>query len=137
MMLARAMMTLSAAVILLLGVLHLLYTFVGTKLVPRDDAVRSAMEGTSPGITRQTTMWKAWVGFNASHALGAMLFGLLYGYLALAQPGLLFASPVLLSIGGAFLAAYVVLGRRYWFRTPFVGILVASVLYVLAMTAVA
>jgi hypothetical protein len=27
-------------------------------------------------------MWKAWVGFNASHSYGAILFGLVYGYLA-------------------------------------------------------
>ncbi len=28
------------------------------------------MQQVSPVITRQTTMWKAWVGFNASHSYG-------------------------------------------------------------------
>ena len=27
-------------------------------------------------ITPQTTLWRAWIGFNASHSLAAILFGL-------------------------------------------------------------
>src|SRR5438046_6957052 len=30
-------------------------------------------------------MWRAWVGFNASHSMGAMLFGLVFAFLALAH----------------------------------------------------
>ena len=28
-------------------------------------------------------MWRAWVGFNATHGFGLILFGALYGYLAI------------------------------------------------------
>jgi hypothetical protein len=35
-------------------------------------------------------MWKAWIGFNASHAYGAIFFGLIYGYLALEHSLLFF-----------------------------------------------
>jgi hypothetical protein len=53
------------------------------------------MSATAPVISRETTMWKAWIGFNASHSLGAILFGLVYGYLALAHPAFLFPIPFL------------------------------------------
>ena len=123
----------SATVILLLGLIHLLYTFHGNKLHPRDAALEARLRDVSPVITRETTMWKAWIGFNASHSYGAILFGLLYGYLALVQSALLFASPFLLVLGLAFLMGYVFLGKVYWFSVPFRGILLATTLYVIAL----
>ena len=123
----------SAAVILLLGLIHLLYTFHGNKLHPRDAALEARLRDVSPVITRETTMWKAWIGFNASHSYGAILFGLLYGYLALVQSAFLFASPFLLVLGLVFLLGYVFLGKVYWFSVPFRGILLATALYVIAL----
>jgi hypothetical protein len=86
------LMVASAAVIFLLGALHLTYTFSGSKLHPRDAELRARLEQVSPLISRQTTMWKAWIGFNASHSYGALLFGAVYGYLALAYRTVLFQS---------------------------------------------
>jgi len=74
-MTSQALITASAAIILTLGLLHLLYTFRGPKLQPREAALETQMTSVSPVITRQTTMWKAWVGFNGSHSYGAILFG--------------------------------------------------------------
>jgi hypothetical protein len=88
------------------------------------------MKEVAPVVTRDTTMWKAWIGFNASHSFGAILFGLGYGYLALANDALLFQSMFLSIVGLVFLVGYVFLGRRYWFSTPFRGIVLATVLYV-------
>ena len=121
---------LSALVIATLGLLHLIYTFRGPKLAPRTVEVRTAMESDSPGISGQTTMWNAWVGFNASHSLGAILFGLVYGYLALAYPQLLFDSVFLSAVGLAMLTALLFLAKRYWFSIPFRGIAVALFLFV-------
>ena len=123
----------SAAIILLLGLAHLLYTFYGPKLQPRDRELQTRMQEVSPVITRQTTMWKAWIGFNASHSFGAILFGAVYGYLSLAHSAFLFESKFLLSLGLLLLFGYVFLGKRYWFSIPFRGILLATSLYVLAL----
>ena len=57
------------------------------------------MQEVSPVITRETTMWKAWVGFNASHSYGLILFGAVYGYLAVAHGDFPFRSVFLLSVG--------------------------------------
>ncbi|MBK8761162.1 MAG: hypothetical protein IPM03_12170 [Sulfuritalea sp.] len=127
----------SAAIILCLGTAHLWLTFRGTALHPRDESLTARMREVTPRLTRQTTMWRAWVGFNASHSFGAMLFGLTWGYLALAQPGVLFASVFLRGLGLVLLAGYAVLGWRYWFSIPFRGIALAAALYVAALIAAA
>jgi len=132
-MLATSLVAASAAIILLLGLIHLLYTFRGTKLHPRDASLKATMSEVSPILTRKTTMWKAWVGFNASHSLGAILFGLIYGYLAIVHSSFLFQSTYLLLVGLLFLAGYAFLGKVYWFRAPFRGIVLSTALYVAAI----
>ena len=134
-MLASFLMAGSAGIVLAFGLVHLLYTFRGRALHPRDDALRERMKETHPFITRETTMWRAWIGFNASHSCSAILFGIVYGYLALAHGDLLFRSPFLLVVGALFLAGYVLLARAYFFSIPFRGIVVSTVLYVAALVA--
>jgi hypothetical protein len=123
------LMSLSALIVLALGVLHLFYTFRGPKLTPRDPALQARMAEVPLVITRQTTMWRAWVGFNASHSMGAILFGLIYGFLGNAYPEILFASPFLLVVGLAMLGGLAVLGKVYWFRIPFRGVVISLACY--------
>ena len=125
----------SSAICLLLGLAHLLFTFHGRKLLPRDLSLQARMQEVSPVITRQTTMWKAWVGFNASHGCGLILFGAVYGYLALAHTVVLFQSAFLLSLGLVLLFGYVFLAKRYFFRTPLRCVILATLLYALALVA--
>src|SRR2546421_11584681 len=131
--LSTSLIAASAAVILLLGLIHLLYTFRGRNLHPRDAQLEARLREVSPVITRETTMWKAWVGFNASHSFGAILFGAVYAYLSLAHGPFLFGSPYLLSVGLLLLLGYVFLGQRYWFSVPFRGIVLATGLYAAAL----
>lgn len=128
-MTANILMAISAGIIFLLGSLHLIYTFFGEKLVPRDAKLQADMKLVSPVITKETTIWKCWIGFNASHSLCAMLFGLVYGYLALRHADFLFASHFLLSLGATLLISLVVLGKLYWFSIPFRGIVLATIFY--------
>jgi hypothetical protein len=119
----------SAAVILLMGLLHLLYTFRGSRFDPRDAELKARLMVVSPVISRETTMWRAWIGFNASHGCGAILFGAVYGYLAVFHSAFLFQSGFLLALGLLLLAGYAILGKLYWFSFPFRGIVVAAYLY--------
>ncbi len=119
----------SAGIILVVGILHLLYTFRGPMLHPRDPKLTERMMAVSPIITRETTMWRAWVGFNATHSLGLILFGVLYGYLAFRHRTFLFDSWFLLTFGFALLVGYSVLAKLYFFRTPFRGVALAAALY--------
>ena len=123
----------SAGITLLLGLLHLLYTFWGPKLLPRDRELQTRMQEVSPVITRETTMWKGWIGFNASHSCAILLFGTVYGYLALAHSEFLFRSVFLLTVGLIFLLGYIILAKKYFFSRPLAGVLLATVFYVLGL----
>ncbi|MBC3767138.1 LIC_13387 family protein [Neptunicella marina] len=113
-----------------LGTVHLIYTFFTERFSPYDPAVAQAMESTSPQLTRETTMWRAWVGFNASHSLGTMLLAAIYIPLAvyhfeLIQNSLWFSVlPVAVGI------AYLVLAKKYWFKIPFIGVLISLVCFI-------
>lgn len=126
---AQLLIVASAAIIFVLGSAHLVYTYVGGKLRPRSPQLLETMRAEHPGISRQTTMWRAWVGFNASHSLGALLFGAIYGYLAVAQPNLLFGSLTLAGIGLVMLSALLALAIAYWFHIPRNGIALALICY--------
>jgi hypothetical protein len=127
---AKILMVLSASILFALGVVHLVYTFWGPNLTPRDPALQISMSQISPVITRETTMWRAWVGFNASHSMGLILFGLVFGFLALAHGPLLFQSPFLLLVGLAMLGGFVLLCRLYFFRAPLTGVSISLACYV-------
>ncbi|MGC9987015.1 MAG: hypothetical protein ABSC07_00395 [Terriglobales bacterium] len=123
-------MVLSSGIIFTLGVVHLVYTFWGPKLTPRDPALQISMSQISPVISKETTMWRAWMGFNATHSMGAILFGLVFGYLALAHGQLLFQSLFLLAVGLAMLGGLVVVSRVYFFSVPLTGICISLACYV-------
>jgi hypothetical protein len=127
---AKILMVFSASIILTLGAVHLVYTFWGPMLTPRDPALQISMSQTSPVITKETTMWRCWVGFNASHSMGLILFGLVFGFLALAHGQLLFQSPFLLVVGLAMLGGFVVLCKVYFFSAPLTGISISLACYV-------
>jgi len=122
-----------ASIFGLLGLMHLLYTFFTHKFNAFDPAVTQAMKNTSPVLTKETSMWAAWVGFNASHSLGALLVAAFYipmaaSHMALIQQSLWFS--LLPSITGL---CYLILAKKYWFKTPFVGILIATICFILAL----
>ena len=126
----NVLMAASATIIGLLGFAHLVFTFWGPQLLPRDKSAKEAMEQVAPVITKQTTIWRMWIGFNASHAMGTLFFGLSYSYLALAHGDILFGSIFLQVLGFAMLAGLVVLAKLYWFIAPLAGAGLSLILYV-------
>ncbi len=129
-MLASTLIAASAAITGLFGSIHLLYTFNGPKMHPRDKNVLLAMQNTCPVITKETTVWRATLGFNATHSMGLMLFGAVYAYLALAHPAMFWQSTFLVTLGMVVLVAYLVLAKLYFFSIPFRGVALATMLYV-------
>lgn len=128
-MASKVLMLLSAGMASLLGVIHLAYTFSGSHLLPRDPALHAAMSQAPLSITRETTVWRAWMGFNASHSMGLILFGLVFGFLALHHTKLFFGSTYLLAVGFATLVGFLVLAKLYWFSVPFAGVAISLLCY--------
>ena len=117
---------LGGTVYFLLGSLHLAFTFFGRHFQAREQRVVEAMQSVAPRITAQTTMWRAWIGFNASHSLGAIVLGLFVIVMALDYPTILLGSGRLLALVNGASFFYLFLAWRYWFRTPLIGIGLAT-----------
>ena len=121
-----------AAIFVLLGTIHIIYTFFTVNFEARDAATTAAMKAASPVLTRRTSIWKCWIGFNASHSLGVLIFGAIYLVLALGHMSVLRDSPTLTWLPVASGAAYTALARRYWFVNPFIGVAVATACFLAA-----
>lgn len=110
----------------LLGSLHVIYTLMDEqrprRLAPRDRDLVALMRTNTLVLTKETTVWRAWIGFNLSHGLGVMSFSAALIYMAAlhfepvrsAAPEVLVAAPVIA-------AAYLGLSLRYWFSIPAIG----------------
>lgn len=126
---AQILLILGASIFGILGTVHLLYTFFTNKFEAHDPNVTEAMKGTSPILTKETSVWNAWVGFNASHSLGAMLVAAFYiplstSYFHIIQQSVWFSSlPVLIGL------SYLILAKKYWFRIPFLGVLISTLCF--------
>ncbi len=99
-------------------------------LSPRDPALREAMAKDTVLLTRRTSLWLAWVGFNLSHSLGAVLFGAVVLLVARSQASFQAQASVFLPLAIVVSGLYLLLGLRYWFRTPIVGIALSGVCFV-------
>ncbi len=128
----QILIVLGAGIYGFLATMHLIYTFTTNRFDARDPGVIEAMKRTSPVLTRRTTMWDAWIGFNGSHSLGGMLFSAVFLLLAFGHMDLLRTSPGFLIVAVAFSLGYLALAIRYWFRIPLTGIAVATVCFVAA-----
>ena len=136
MVLIRVLLICGGSVFVVLGFLHALYTFLDIRnprrIVPDDAAIAAAMATSKVRLTRGgTTMWKAWVGFNFSHSLGAILFGGLSIAAGTTLQTLPVPSWVLLLIA-VIGAVYLVLAVLYWFRIPIAGCAIATACFVIA-----
>ena len=101
-------------------------------LSPRDPAVRDAMARDTILLTRRTTVWLAWVGFNLSHSLGLLLIGVVVVLIGRTSASFQAQAAVFLPLAVLVSATYLVLGVRYWFRTPIIGISLASVCFLVS-----
>jgi hypothetical protein len=124
-MLSKILWLSGSAIFFILGTWHLCYTFFTSKFDPRNKNLMEEMKNTSPLITYETTMWKTWIGFNASHSTGAIFFGLVNSLLA-AEYFYILEKSFLLSLLTILTSGfYLWLAKKYWFSIPFTGILIA------------
>jgi len=107
-MISRILISASAGIILFFGSVHLAYTFLTHKFSPTEKQLETAMKQVAPRISREATMWKVWIGIHVSHSMGMVMFGLIYGYLALSRWDVLLRSHFLMGLGLLWLVAHLV-----------------------------
>ena len=132
MTIAKYLWELGSLIILLLGGIHLYYTFFSDKFLTRDKSLKSAMEKSSPVLTKQTTMWKAWIGFNASHSSGAMFIGIINMYLACYYFTMLQSAYFFFIFNMITMVFYVWLAKKYWFKVPFAGVCITLICFIVS-----
>ncbi|MFC0118303.1 hypothetical protein ACFFK7_10335 [Pseudoalteromonas xiamenensis] len=128
----QILLIIGVSIFAILGATHLVYTFFTKKLNPYNEEVFTAMEGTSPRLTKETTMWRAWVGFNASHSLGPMLLAAFYIPLAVNNFEIIKNSIWFSLLPVAVGVLYLVLAKTYWFKIPFMGVLISLACFVIS-----
>jgi hypothetical protein len=126
----QVLLIFGATIFGILGSIHLLYTFFTNKFDAFDPAATKAMRDTSPVLTKETTMWHAWIGFNASHSLGAMLVAAFYVPLVLINMEFIRESAWFSILPVVIGFSYLALAKKYWFKIPFVGILISTLCFV-------
>ena len=131
---AKYLLIIGGSIFLLAGLSHGIhfirdvYQHQNRALIPMDPALIDQMASTGVrGTLGQMNMWDAWLGFNISHSLGAVMFGLVcvgagifLRPLALPKPALL--APVLVGV------IYFWLAVRFWFVYPAIGLAIGTVL---------
>ncbi len=121
---AQAWFIAGTIVFIFAGGLHVLLTLADTArpryFTPKDRAVKPALEGTRIrlGGNAAPSMWRAWLGFNISHGLGVLTFGLLCLLIATHDFKLVERIDAIRPLTIAFSAAYLALSLRFWFYLP-------------------
>ena len=116
-----------SAIFVYLGIIHLIFTFFTNKFSSRSEMAIEVMKSSTPILTKDTSLWKAWLGFNGSHSIGAIFIGVINIYLAHFYFDLF--TPFLFIFNIVIVSFYLWLAKRYWFRIPFYGILLTLVSY--------
>jgi len=131
-MIEQILLIVGAAIFGVLGTLHLYYTFFTNKFMTRDRKVAEAMKATSPLLTNRTTMWDTWIGFNGSHSLGAIVISIFYILLATTHMEVIRETKSFVLLAVLIGISYLALAIRYWFRVPLIGILLATICFVIS-----
>ncbi|MBI1835559.1 MAG: hypothetical protein HYR92_07420 [Burkholderiales bacterium] len=129
---AKLCLIASCLIVFVLGSMHAWLTFCSEKFSPRDDELKARLQLVSPRISKQTTMWRAGLGFHVSHSLGAILFAAVYGYLAWFGWDFLMQAVFLRVLGLLYLLTMLSLAVKFWFRIPVIGLVLSSLMYVLS-----
>jgi hypothetical protein len=129
-MLIGALLVIAGLIYSVLGVLHAVFTLMDERnprrLAPDDPAVTAAMQASTLRLSRgATTMWQAWISFNLTHSLAAILFGTAC-FIVAGHFVLFIFSPWALFALAAVSLLFAVIGLRYWFGVPRAGTLIAT-----------
>lgn len=114
----------------LLGVAHAVYTLHDILrrpryFRPRNHELVADLRATTVALAPGgRDYWAASLGFHLSHSIGVLLLALLI--LISGNAGLGWLLPLLVLVS----AAYALIAWRFWFRIPFVGCVLATVLLI-------
>ena len=126
----------SAAILAVLGLIHLVYTVrdaFGTPryFAPVDRSLLGSMRETKIALAPNGhDFWDALIGFHFSHSIGVLLLAGMIVLETVHPTG--WMRPILCAVA----AVYTLIAWRYWFHIPLIGVAVATVAMTVAWTLV-
>jgi len=119
---ARLFFVLGTLPFIVLGVVHALFTlgdvFRPRLFTPRNDDVRQGMMATTIGLTHRMNLWRSWLGFNITHGLGLVFFGLVLLLVALDDFRLVTTLEFMMPLAVAVSTTYALLAVRFFYYVP-------------------
>jgi hypothetical protein len=100
--------------------------------VPRDPALRQAMQQSSIALHRSINLWRAWLGFNLTHSLGLVLFGAAFMHVGIFEPNAFASSLLLQAVAVLVSAIYLVLSLNFFFSKPAIYSTIGLVCFLVA-----
>jgi len=129
-MLIAALLVAAGVIYTVLGLLHAVFTLLDERhprrLAPDDPAVTAGMQTAKVRLSRGAiTMWEAWISFNLTHSLAAIMFGVGCIVFAAWFGVVIFPRWVPFLLSGVS-AVFALIGLRYWFGVPRAGCVIAT-----------
>lgn len=129
-MISKYLWELGSLIVFILGMIHLYYTFFTNKFSSKNVRLVEEMKSSFPVLTKETTMWKAWMGFNASHSSGAVFIGGINFYLAFRYFTVIRFDHLFFLLNILTIGFYLWLAKKYWFKIPFIGLLITMTCFI-------
>lgn len=129
-MMIGALLGIAGLIYSVLGLLHAIYTLLDERnprrLAPDDPAVVTALQNSKLRLSGgAVTMWQAWISFNLTHSLAALMLGAACFIVAACFRIFAFPPMALFALAGVSLLVTLI-GLRYWFGVPRAGSLIAT-----------
>lgn len=131
-MIEKYLWELGSIIFIFLGGIHLIYTFFTNKFSSKNSRLMKEMKSSHPILTKETTMWKAWVGFNASHSVGILFIGIINLYVAFQYYEIFQSDHFFHILNISTVGLFVWLGKKYWFKIPFIGAVITLAFYIIS-----
>jgi hypothetical protein len=132
----RTLLASGGVVFAILGIGHAVLTLRDLSkprtFTPPDETLRESMQASTVAIHPTANLWRAWMGFNLSHALGVVVFGSTITVIALTNAAMYERSTALKIAAPLIGSIYVLLARFFWFRDPVVGTSIGTALLLAA-----
>jgi hypothetical protein len=95
------------------------FTPIDDRVRPNTDRTGIRFRALFPGGSQdRPSMWRAWLGFNISHGLGAAAFGLIVLLLAASDFDRVTETEALMPVTVAVSSLYLATSLRFWFYGP-------------------
>ena len=117
-------------ILMIMGTLHLYGTLFTPFMHPRNEKLIPEMKLATLKMSDKLTLWKSWIGFNATHSAGVIFLGASNLYITSKYGEILQHDLILPSLTIVVVSFYCWVAWRYWFKIV-TSLLVVALIFLL------